>query len=408
VRGDVDVFAVESGAVQLSWSRLPVREATVEVGDHSVDVECAPPAWHRRWGRPLQAGLGGPGALAFEGLEAGTVYEVTLRGTSLPRRSAAVFRTLDEPPGRLLWKFATVGDCHIGQYRLGLRGRFHDPHPLPEGLLPYPERSLLAAIGEAEAWGARTLVAKGDLTEEATFRETRRLVQILGEAEIPVHSVLGNHDVRGKCDVAATLSEAGFDTSASARAVDLPGIRIVLGHSPVRGRHAGRLDPGHLDALERLAGDTDSPVAVILHHPPRPLPVQTVYPPGIGWGDSVELTRRLRRANPSVLILSGHTHRNRRYRVRGVEVAEVGSTKDYPGQWAGYSVYEGGIRQVVRRVSRPDVIAWTDMTGRVLAGVWGRWSPGRMADRCWTIDWERMRGGSARSPAGDARIPTLA
>jgi Icc-related predicted phosphoesterase len=408
VRGDVEVFAVESRAVQLSWSHLPAREVTLEVGDRSVDVECAPPPWHRRWGRPLPAGLGGPGALTFEGLEAGTVYEATLRGPSLPRRRAAVIRTLDEGPGRLLWKFATVGDCHIGQYRLGLRGRLRDPRPLPEGLLPYPERSLIAAIGEAEAWGARTLVAKGDLTEEATFKEARRLVEILGEAEIPVHAVLGNHDVRGKCDVAAALSEAGFDASASPRAVDLPGIRIVLGHSPVKGSHAGRLDTAHLDALERLTADTDSPVAVILHHPPSPLPVQTVYPPGIEWRDSVELTRRLRRANPSVLVLSGHTHRNRRYQVRGIDVTEVGSTKDYPGQWAGYSVYEGGIRQVVRRVSRPDVVAWTDMTGRVLAGVWGRWSPGRMADRCWTIDWDPVPAGTGPSPAGDARIPTRA
>lgn len=71
----------------------------------------------------------------------------------------------------------------------------------------------------------------------------------------------------------------------------------------------------------------------------------------------------------------------------GVTVAEVGSTKDYPGQWAGYSVYEGGIRQVVRRVERPDAIAWTEMTARAIGGVWKWWSPGRMEDRCWTIRW---------------------
>ena len=79
-------------------------------------------------------------------------------------------------------------------------------------------------------------------------------------------------------------------------------------------------------------------------------------------------------------MIAGHTHRNRRYRVRGIDVIEVGSTKDYPGQWAGYSVYEGGIRQVVRRVSQPDVIAWTEMTGRALGGLWRRWSPGSLAD----------------------------
>lgn len=164
-------------------------------------------------------------------------------------------------------------------------------------------------------------------------------------------------------------------------------MRLVLGHSPVVGSHAGRLDPDHLDALEKLAAGTDQPVMVILHHPPRLLPVPTSYPPGIDWRDSAELTRRLKGANPSVVVIAGHTHRNRRYRVRGVDVVEVGSTKDYPGQWAGYSVYEGGVRQVVRRVASPDVIAWTEMTGRALGGVWRRWSPGTLSPRCWTIEW---------------------
>ena len=65
----------------------------------------------------------------------------------------------------------------------------------------------------------------------------------------------------------------------------------------------------------------------------------------------------------------------------------MGSTKDYPGQWAGYSVYEGGIRQAVFRVATDAAIAWTEMTRRAMAGVWGWWSPGRLADRCWTLEW---------------------
>ena len=211
----------------------------------------------------------------------------------------------------------------------------------------------------------------------------RRLMRVLPQ---PTFAVLGNHDVRGVSDVGGALRAAGIRGSEAAHAVDLPGIRLVMGHSPVIGSHAGRLGSGHLDELVALAG-TSSPVAMVMHHPPRRLPVSTVYPPGIVRRDSARLVRGLQEANPSVVMLAGHTHRNRLYRVGGIPVAEVGSTKDFPGQWAGYTVYEGGLRQVVRRTARPDVIAWTEMTGTALGGVWRRWSPGSIGDRCWSVEW---------------------
>jgi len=42
---------------------------------------------------------------------------------------------------------------------------------------------------------------------------------------------------------------------------------------------------------------------------------------------------------------------------------------------AGYKVYDGGLVQVVRRISRPDVISWTEATRRAMNGQWQRWSP---------------------------------
>ena len=59
----------------------------------------------------------------------------------------------------------------------------------------------------------------------------------------------------------------------------------------------------------------------------------------------------------------------------------------YGGTWAGYVVHEGGIRQVVRRVAAPAAIRWTEETKRALLGVWGRWSPGRLDDRCLSHTW---------------------
>ena len=39
---------------------------------------------------------------------------------------------------------------------------------------------------------------------------------------------------------------------------------------------------------------------------------------------------------------------------------EVGCVKDFPGTWAEYRVYEGGIMQVVHRISTPDALAWSE------------------------------------------------
>jgi hypothetical protein len=76
-----------------------------------------------------------------------------------------------------------------------------------------------------------------------------------------------------------------------------------------------------------------------------------------------------------------------RLAVDPVPWSEVGSTKDFPGGWAGYAVHEGGVRQVVRRVSAPDVLPRLEHTRRAALGVWQHWSPGRLTDRCFTIPW---------------------
>ena len=103
--------------------------------------------------------------------------------------------------------------------------------------------------------------------------------------------------------------------------------------------------------------------------------------------ESRRFVAALHEANPTSIIIAGHTHRNRCYHVDGVMVSEVGSTKDYPGQWAGYAVYEGGIRQTVRRIASPAVMAWTEATRHALFGLWGLWAPSSMAQRCWVRTW---------------------
>jgi 3',5'-cyclic AMP phosphodiesterase CpdA len=313
-----------------------------------------------------------------------------MRGDGLVRHLAVAGRTLGPPPGRLLSRFATISDCHFGERRVGALRRLRDPFPPPRGMEPYTVRCAAAAIEEALGWGAQALVAKGDLTQDGEDDEFRTALDVLGRADVPVTVAFGNHDVRGPLSVAAAaelFESAGITAALDTRTVDLPGTRLILSHTPLPDRHGGRMSPADIRDVVAAAGGTEHPVVVALHHPLRRWPVETHYPPSLRWRDSRALAAGLRAANPRSLVIAGHTHRNRRYPVGGLTVAEVGSTKDYPGQWAGYSVYEGAIRQVVRRVERPDAIAWTQMTARAIGGVWRWWSPGRMDDRCWTINW---------------------
>ena len=382
---------------------------TVEIGDRSAEVGTTAPDWYRiRARRRLPEACAGPGAVTIDGLLPSTVYDVVLAGVGFGRRVVARARTMDPPAGRLLSRFATISDCHFGERTFSPLRLFHDPRPRPEGLEPYTVRCAEAAISEAEVWGAEMLVAKGDLTQDGKPAEISTAVRVLAGAEMPVAIALGNHDVRGRVDTASVLREAGFEASQDASFRDLPGARVVLGHSPIPNRHVGSLPDPHIAQVVGLAaggapagggggpgdeggsggeGGSGRPVVVVLHHPLRRWPVETHYPPSVRWRDSRRFASALLDANPSAVVLSGHTHRNRLYRANGLLVAEVGSTKDYPGQWAGYSVYEGGIRQVVRRIERPDAIAWNEMTKRALGGVWGWWSPGALGDRCWTLHW---------------------
>jgi hypothetical protein len=128
-------------------------------------------------------------------------------------------------------------------------------------------------------------------------------------------------------------------------------------------------------------------VFVAVHHQPQRWRVPNQYPPGIPGPAAGALLDALAAANPATVLSSGHTHRHRLHRHGPLVASEVGSTKDYPGTWAGYAVHEGGIRQVVRRIAAPEAIGWTEATYRALAGVWGWWAPGTPADRCFTHCW---------------------
>jgi predicted phosphodiesterase len=318
--------------------------------------------------------------VTLRGLPTGADLDLVVDGNRAGR-----IRTLTSPPGRELCRLATLSDLHIGEGRtFGVLPTVRDHRA--DGETPVV-RATRAAGRELARWGAQLLVAKGDLTHHGRTPEWRYAGDILGEVGVPVVGTLGNHDGRTDgIDAKAIMAEVGIELAVRGVAVrDLPGVRVIVADTRL-GRHRGTFGFSGDAALE--AADTPTPVLLAIHHDLPRLPVPTHWPPGVLGPESGRFLRALHEANPNVLVTSGHTHRNRRHRVHGVVVTEVGSPKDHPGGWGGYVVHEGGIRQVVRRVEEPDVLRWTEATADALFGIWGRYAKGRLAGRCFVHRWQ--------------------
>ena len=301
---------------------------------------------------------------------------------------------LAPPPGAELFRFATVSDVHVGLEHFAFLPTVHDPLRGTPGIEPPSIRCLRAAVDEARAWGAQLLVVKGDLTQHGHVDEARRAMEAIGD--VPVLVLRGNHEHQRSAD--DLLPVFGDAAVQGVRTHDVPGARIVVFDSTVPGHHRGSYDLHADDVVDAIAGA--GPSILLTHHHPQPLRIAHHWPPGIRSDEAARFFDRVVAANPRVFMSTGHTHRHRRHEHGRLVITEVGSTQHFPGTWAGYAVHEGGVRQVVRRVAAPAAIAWTEATRRGVAGVWARWSVGRLEDRSFSITWPRSQARSAASDAG--------
>ena len=320
---------------------------------------------------------------AAQVIDDGHVHDVPL-GPGIPEVAA--------PPGAVRGRIATISDLHVGGSGFGILPRVReDPDLYGEH---FTLRAARAAIHEAVAWGAELLVVKGDITYLAAPRQWAAAAQVLADCPIPVVAMVGNHDItaRGQ-DGRPWLADAGVKTIVDAENpydhVDVAGVRIVMAHTTTMFHGPGQIDAPTRDGVCRLLDERGAGDGALLamHHYPNRFRVRTRYPVGIPLAEADELLHSLREVRPPTLITTGHTHRHRRYRRAGLEISEVGSTKDYPGVWAGYVVHEGGVRQVVRRIADPSVVAWTERTRAACLGLWQHWTPGRLSWRCFSLPW---------------------
>jgi 3',5'-cyclic AMP phosphodiesterase CpdA len=294
-------------------------------------------------------------------------------------------RTLPRPDGELLCRFATVNDVHFGETEAG---RIDD---LPDGPIrradpgaePYPEVMNRSAAAEMAAIEPVAVIVKGDLSvdgrpdEWAAFEACYR--QPFGER---LHVVRGNHD--------AYRHQAEY---AGDQRIELPGVVVALLDTAIPGATTGTITTEQLDWLDDLCAHSDRPVFVLGHHQ------QWIGGPDAKRSDdyfglhpdaSDGLDGIAERRPDVIAYAAGHTHRHRvRRMVRSsVPSIEIGCTKDFPGTWAEYRVYERGVMQVVHRMSTPEALAWSESCRGLYSdfGVdYASYALGTLTDRCFVL-----------------------
>ncbi|MDQ6726440.1 MAG: metallophosphoesterase [Actinomycetota bacterium] len=293
------------------------------------------------------------------------------------------FHTLARPPGQLLARVATVSDVHIGETECGRYDGVNLGPPLraePDEP-PYPETMARAAATEIATAGVDVVVAKGDVTGRGAIGELATFLDIFEPSfGDRLHWTNGNHDV-------CTVSELPAGERPATELVRVAGARLALLDTAVPGETGGRVTDGQLSWLDDLGADPGdgTPVLVFGHHP---LFDHTAFTAGIDSASSDRLVEVFARRPALAGYFAGHSHRNlvRRLAQTGdVPWAEIGATKDYPGVWAEYRIYEGGILQVVHRISSPEALAWTERTRAMFGGLYPSYSFGSLADRCFRV-----------------------
>ena len=296
------------------------------------------------------------------------------------------FRTLRRPAGELMCRFTTVNDVHFGEVEAG---RIDDDPNGPirrsaPGAEPYPEVMNHTAVAEMAAIAPAAVIVKGDLSTSGTEAEWAAFEACYRPAfGDRLKVVRGNHD-----------AYAHQDAYAGDQWIELPGLDVALFDTAIPGASTGMITAEQLEWLDDHARATDVPVFVMGHHQ------QWIRGAGGSRSDDYfglhpDCSDALdalcvRRANV-IAYAAGHTHRHRvRPMTRsGVPSIEIGCTKDFPGTWAEYRVYEGGVMQVVHRMSSPDALAWSESCRDLYSdfGVdYASYALGTLAERCFVID----------------------
>ena len=192
------------------------------------------------------------------------------------------------------------------------------------------------------------VVVKGDLTDTGRPEEYEAFLEVYGALGPRMHHVRGNHDA---------MRDPTMAVEGAPYAIELDGVTLAVLDTTEPGSVGGVLPTAQLAWLDDLAAEARSGARLRSPSGVEPRHQRHVDPHyAIGRDDSLAFAQLVARRESIVGYFAGHTHTNRVVRLGGartIPLVEVACTKDYPGAWAEYRVYEGGYTQVVRRVSEP-------------------------------------------------------
>jgi 3',5'-cyclic-AMP phosphodiesterase len=319
------------------------------------------------------------------GLDPGTEYTLAVDGAVPGEWLPTSFTTLERPSGRVLATIATANDVHFGEVECGRLGDLGQEELGPimraePGDPPYPEVMNRAVIEEMLDLDPDVVVVKGDLTDAGGESEFEAFLDAYGALGKRMQWVRGNHDVK---------TDPNFALGYAPYAVNADGVTLAVVDTVIPGTDRGELSADQVAWLDELAGSVTTPVLVFGHHHLWNLAADHRSGAyfGINPDDSEALAAVVGRRENIVGYFAGHTHRNRVRRfpvARDVPFVEVSCTKDYPGGWAEYRVYEGGYTQTVRRAAAPEAMAWSEKTRAMFAGLYRDYALGPLGDRCFT------------------------
>jgi 3',5'-cyclic-AMP phosphodiesterase len=316
----------------------------------------------------------GEEVIHYVGLDPDTDYE----------HEGIEFRTLARPAGARLCTIATANDVHFGEVECGvIEGTDIGPILTVEpGEEPYPDTMNRAAVAEIAAIDPDAVVVKGDLTAEGTDAEYQQFLDCwAGAFGDRLHHVRGNHDGYYGATFA---SDAPFS-------VDLPGVTLAVLDTVIPASASGQVSESQLEWLDELGAAAEHPVLVFGHHhvwdPGSSTRSSTYF--GINPDDSERIIDVFARRPRLIGYFAGHTHRNRvrRFPATGdTPFVEVACVKDFPGSWAEYRVFEGGVLQIHRRISAPAALRWSERCRHLYAGTYETYAFGALSERCFAID----------------------
>jgi predicted phosphodiesterase len=349
----------------------------------------------------------------IEGLDPDREYRISLR--ALGGRAAeqtehdAYFpervRTLPAPTGTQVATFATLNDVHFGEPRVGGvldENMEYGDEELPgyplvresDDEIPYWRYMNDDAIDEINESDADLAFVKGDIANSGEAWQFEAAREAFSRFSMPHHAFLGNHDYfavrRGEpVDGYALLGQP-----PAPRTVDLAGWRLILLETAVPGEDVGAFDAERREWLaDELATTRDAgqPTLLLMHHQPVPHEHAHEFPNTIGIDPdhSLPLFELLRGHEQLRGVLIGHTHKNRvrRYRPTGaLPFVEVQCSKDYPGGWAHYRLFDdGSFRQEVVRTSSERALAHSARCRHLFRGGYRSFTLGRLAERSFAI-----------------------